>query len=261
MGSRWNSWGSYECYQHTRRIGYNSRSTWGYYTNGSLLDNDNAISAIFKWWKPFFIGQNQPYYSTIITPSSLYPGESVHSTIITPSSLYPGESVNTNVLSQIPTNILLADESLVGKLLDKAIQALDESEQQSSSKPKPKIKPKFKSKQEQFREEIEARLDADTTAKQLLQQRQDLIEAETRATAREIKQLLESNQVEVAEMQKLREQQQIMIEEARKNAKEMAKLQERQEKYFKEEAEYQIQERKRLEDFEVKVRNVLMLVS
>eukprot|EP00956_Cyclotella_meneghiniana_P029715 scaffold72839_cov20-Cyclotella_meneghiniana.AAC.1 len=114
----------------------------------------------------FFIGQNQPYYSTIITPSSLYPGESVHSTIITPSSLYPGESVNTNVLSQIPTNILLADESLVGKLLDKAIQALDESEQQSSGKPKPKIKPKVKSKQEQFREEIEARLDADTTAKQ-----------------------------------------------------------------------------------------------
>ena len=54
MGSRWNSWGSYECYQHTRRIGYNTRSTWGYYTNGSLLDNDNAISAIFKWWKSFF---------------------------------------------------------------------------------------------------------------------------------------------------------------------------------------------------------------
>eukprot|EP00956_Cyclotella_meneghiniana_P008630 scaffold11751_cov23-Cyclotella_meneghiniana.AAC.1 len=54
MGSRWNSWGSYECYQHTRRIGYNTRSTWGYYTNGSLLDNDNAIPAIFKWWKSFF---------------------------------------------------------------------------------------------------------------------------------------------------------------------------------------------------------------
>lgn len=180
----------------------------------------------------FIIGQNQLYYSTMMTPS-----------------LHSGQSVHMNVLSQYPTNILLADESLIGNLLDKAIQALDESEQQSSNKPKPKLKPKLKSRQEQFREEIEARLDADNAAKQLLQQRQDLIEAETRAAAREIKQLLERNQVEVDEMQKLREQQQIMIEEARKNAKEM-------EKYLKKEAQYQIQDRKRLDDFEVKVCDV-----